>query len=309
MKNNIYLPKDFFETEEFKSYGEKVQLIIDKLISILSHEKIEIAIKVGRGKNKIVTISDREKTSMNICTIYVHKEHIRVKIDDYDEVKITSTEEIPGDWDLILDILDKYRKINRDKKRYSIYVYSDIIKRIEAIANKEDKTVNEIIEKILDENTSDLFTNLRHKNEFKSLLTQADLFRDDLDYSEPKIYRIIAFLYLISAYQSDYKYYEGEKFRIEIEDGVRRIKGPIHLFDEWKLVCKDSDLILGFALYILYGSESPDELLDVILAMDSKPFKYAINSLKILKGEYRIDTISEEILTKPKYIVIQGGVL
>ena len=43
--------------------------------------------------------------------------------------------------------------------------------------------------------------------------------------------------------------------------------------------------------------------------MDSKPFKYAINSLKILKGEYRIDTISEEILTKPKYIVIQGCII
>lgn len=305
MKNNTYLPNEFFKTDDFKGYSESVRSILEKLIKIVMNEEMNIVIKIGRGKNQIITLSPSNKTSVNICTIYIHKSHIRVRLSDYSEVKIASPEEVPGDWDIIFDMLDRYYEINRGRTQYSIYIYSDVIERIEAIADRDRKTINEIIEQILNENTAGLFKSLRHKNEFKNLLIQADMFKDDLDYTDAKTLRRIAHMYLISAYQMDYKRDAGEKFRIELNNGI---VGPVHLLDEWELGYKDSETMLGFALTILNGLKSLNDLQDLLQDMNETTFRYALNAMKILKWDYVVDTSSEDILVRNEPTISTGGI-
>ena len=317
MSNNFYSVEEFLSTQKFKSYGENVRVILEKLIQSANNEGVNFVVKIGKGKNEIINFSYSAKPSVNLCAVYIHREHIRVKFADGNEVKVSDPTEIPGDGDIIFDLLDRYREVNRGKRQQSIYVYSDVMDKIEVIAKKDHRNVNEIIEQFLDEKTAGLFINIRHRSEFRNLMIQANMFRDDLDYSEQKTYQRIAFNYLIAAYQGDYKRDEGAKFKIVLTNNILDIGGPVHLFGhlddyydlyEWREAI-DSEIILGFARFILRGSQSEKgELQDILQAMEEIPLKLAMNSFKILRREYILNVESENILTGPNPPVVIGGV-
>ncbi len=308
MSNNIHSIKTFFETQKFRDYNPTVQAILVKLFNSLSLEGVEYVIKVGVGKNEIITLSLKNKPSTNIISVYIHREHIRIRLGEGEELKITSEYDISIDSDIILDILDKYYELNRGKRQSSIYVYSDVMDKIDAIAAKNGKKANEIIEQFLNEKTSGLFISRRHKSEFVSLLKQADMFRNDMDYSNPKTCQRITAIYLISAFQKEYKRDTGSKFTIVRSGDWFIFKGPIHLFKEWTLGYKNSETILGLALYIQEGSNNLNQLADILHYMDDSTYTLAMNALRILKWDYEIDVEHEDILRRTEPMVITGGI-
>lgn len=313
MSNNFHSVEEFLNTSNYKSYGENVRLILKKLIQSANSEGVNFVVKIGKGKNEIINFSHSTKPSVNLCTVYIRKEHIRVKFVNGNEVKVSDPIEIPGDGDIIFDLLDRYHEVNRGKRQQSIYVYSDVMNKIEAIAKKNKRNVNELIEQFLDEKTVGLFINLRHKLEFRNLMMQANMFRNDLDYAEQQTFKIIAFNYLIAAYQGDYKLSEGEKFRVVIKDTGLHPEGPNHLFHDWDS-SKDSEIILGFAQYILWGPQPQKGGLQDILecfgeSLEDLPFKLAMNSLKILTRKYIINIESENLITRSHKVITEIGAM
>lgn len=291
MGNNMCDMETFFETDNFKSYSGNVQEILKKLFNVLTSEGVKFIIKIGKGKNSILTVSLEKKTSANIATIYIHKEHIRVKGSE-EETKISSAEEISEYEDFIIDLLEKYHDMLQVKRQYSIYVNDEIIKEIENVADIENLKVNEVIEKILYENTSGIFKSIRHRIEFVTLLKQAKMYDNQYNYN-PIYLRRIAFMYLISANQKGYKYNYGEKFKIvPVGEDKVNITGPIHLFKEYPEINATEAL----AERILRN----DNIQDVIYNITSEDFSLAVNAFKILGGKFRIDVNSKEVLVSSK---------
>lgn len=304
MSNNIHSPKTFIETQTFKNYNPSVQVIIEKLLNTLSLEDVGYVIKIGKGKNEIITFSLESKPSTNIASVYIHREHVRIRLGEGEELKISSVDDITADSDTILDIIDKYNELVRGKRQCSIYVYADVMDKIDAIAAKEDRKPNEIIEQFLHEKTSGVFISPRHKSEFISLLKQAEMFKDILDYTYPKTLQRIAVIYLLSAFQKEYKRDTGSKFSIVRSGEWFIFNGPIHLFKEWELGYKKSETILGLALFIQEGSNNPHQLSDILQDLDDSTYPLAMNAFKILSWKYEIDTASKDVLVMPKKVII-----
>lgn len=299
MEKNVFEFKGFMKLQNFIDYSQNVKEIFEQLFRTLEVEGVEFLVKVGRGKNEIITLSYKDKPSANIAKIYVHKEHIRLKLGEGDEVKVSNPHEVYKDEDIILDILDKYYEQTRGKRQYSIYIYSDVLDKIENIAVKENKKSNEIIEQLLDEKTAGFFTSRRHRAEFINLIKQAGLDQTWLDFQNRKLTRQVAFMYLIAAFQKDYKAYEGEKFRVTFENGKLLIEGPVYLFKEWGLGVSDSETIFGFALTFMEQIK-PELLQDILQDMNDRTFRLASNAFKLLKEEYLININSEDVFTKPQ---------
>ena len=309
MSDNVYSVKDFLDTPNFDSYGDNVRVTLERLMQIVNSEGIDFVIKIGKSEsNETINFSHSTKPSVNLCIIYIYQEHIRVKLANGNKVNIYDPEEIHGDGDLIFNLLDRYHEVNRGKRKFSIYIHSDLLDKIEAIAIRSNKKANEIIEQFLDEKTTGLFMGVRHKIEFRNFLMQANMFREDLDYSEQKTLKRLSFMYLIAAYQEYYKRDEGEKFKIVSNNDNQRIEGPVHLFDEWELGNSDSETILGFALSILSGSKSLSDFQDIIQDMNETTFRLAVNSLKILKCEYIVNVESENILIEQLRVLNTDGI-
>lgn len=301
MSNNIYLPKDFLETKTYKNYSTTVQIIIERIITALSMKSIAYVIKIGKGKNQIITLSLENKPSSNIASVYIHNEHVRIRLSQEVEIRISLEDDITFDSDIVIDILDKYSELTRGKRQCSIYVYADTMDKIDEIAKKAGKKPNEIIEQFLDEKTAGLFISERHKLEFISLLKQADLFSDSVNYNDTKVLQRIAIFYLIASFQKEYKEDTGEKFSIGKSGDELFFKGPVHLFKEWETGCKKSETVLGLALYIKDGSNNPRILIEVLQDMSDNNISYlAENAFNILSGKYEIDIASKDVLGEPK---------
>lgn len=285
--------------QSFINYSQNIKEIFEELFRTLQVEGVEFLVKVGRGKNQIITLSYKEKPSANIAKIYIHKEHIRIKLGEGDEVKVSNSNEVQRDEDIILDILDKYNEQERGKRQYSIYIYSDVLDKIEEIAVKENKKSNEIIEQFLDEKTAGFFTSRRHRAEFINLIRQAGLDQTWLDSRNRKLIRQVIFMYLIAAFQKDYKVNEGEKFRVAFEDEKLIVQGPVYLFKEWQLGLSDSETILGFALTFMEQTK-PELLQDILQDMNNRTFRLVSNAFKLLKEEHLINVNSEDVFTKPQ---------
>lgn len=289
-KNNVCSMETFFKTENFESYNENVQEILKKLFNVLTSEGVKFVIKIGKGKNAILTVSLEEKTSANIATIYIHKEHIRIKCQE--ETKISSVVEISEYEDFIIDLLEKYHEMIQAKRQYSIYVNDEIIKKIENIAAEGNLKVNEIIERFLHEKTSGIFTSIRHRIEFVNLLKQSDMYRSE-HMLHPKVLRRIAFMYLISANQKGYKFNYGEKFKINIlGDEKFNLTGPIYIFEN-----PEVNAIEALAECILRNYNFQDAISDISSDDD---FSLAINALKIINGKYIVDLESKDVLVENK---------
>lgn len=304
MSNNFYLPKDFLETKTYKNYSSNVQIILEKIITALNLKSIAYVIKIGKGKNQIITLSLENKPSSNIASVYIHKEHVRIRLRQEVEIRISLEDDITID-DIVIDILDKYSELTRGKRQCSIYVYADTMDKIDEIAKKAGKKPNEIIEQFLDEKTADLFISQRHKLEFVSLLKQADMFNDNINHSDTKVLQRIAIFYLVAAFQKEYKEDTGEKFSIAKSGDELIFKGPVYLFKEWELGYKKSETVLGLALYIKDGSNDPRILIDILQDMSVNNISYlAENAFNILSERYEIDTVSRDVLVAPKTKII-----
>lgn len=102
--------------------------------------------------------------------------------------------------------------------------------------------------------------------------------------------RRIAFMYLISANQKEYKYNYGEKFKIEpIEDDKVNITGPVHLLEEYS----ETNPIEALAVCILKNQNFQDVIPDMV---DDGDFLLAVNALKIIGRNYKIDIDSKDVL-------------
>ena len=303
MQRDYFCRQEFMKTGKYLSFGEKVRAILARLFDVLNQEGVDFVIKVGRGKNEIITLAYDEKATSNIAAIYIHKEHIRIRLSENDEAKVADTSEINKEAVIVLDILDKYFEQKREKRRFSIYVYSDIIEKLEIMAQAENKKVNEIIEQSLEDRTKGLFNSRRHKVEFINMLKQAG-FTGDINNFDKKTMSRVAAIYLVSAYQKEYLRDEGEKFSIICKGEKTAFGGPVHLLNELDIGYDDSHVILSFAILILSPTMNSESLIDIMQCMNESTFPLAVNAMKILKGQYMIDTNSEEILTRMQVVEI-----
>lgn len=297
MEKNIYNMESFFQTENFKNYNGSVQEILKKLFNVLASEDVQFVIKIGKGKNAILTVSLEDKTSANIATIYIHKEHIRVK-SPAEETKVSSLEEISESDDFVIDLLERYHDMLQVKRQYSIYVNDEIIKEIERIADISNSKANEVIERLLYQKTS-IFTSIRHRIEFVNLLKQANMYYNEWNFNEIHL-RKIAFMYLISANQKGYKYNYGEKFKIvPIEDDKVNITGPVHLLEEYSEI----NSIEALAVCILKNQNFQDIIPDMA---DDGEFLLTTNALKIIGRNYKIDIESKDVLVSNKGKLVEN---
>ena len=303
MQRDYFCRQEFMKTGKYLSFGEKVRAILARLFDVLNQEGVDFVIKVGRGKNEIITLAYDEKATSNIAAIYIHKEHIRIRLSENDEAKVADTGEINKEAVIVLDILDKYFEQKREKRRFSIYVYSDIIEKLEVMAQAENKKVNEIIEQSLEDRTKGLFNSRRHKVEFIDMLKQAG-YTENINNFDKKAMSRVAAIYLISAYQKEYLRSEGEKFSIICKGEKTAFGGPVHLIRDLDIGYDDSHVILAFAILILSPTMNSESLIDIMQSMNESTFPLAVNAMKILKGQYMIDTNSEEILTRMQVVEI-----
>jgi hypothetical protein len=303
MQRDYFCRQEFMKTGKYLSFGEKVRAILARLFDVLNQEGVDFVIKVGRGKNEIITLAYDEKATSNIAAIYIHKEHIRIRLSENDEAKVADTGEINKEAVIVLDILDKYFEQKREKRRFSIYVYSDIIEKLEVMAQAENKKVNEIIEQSLEDRTKGLFNSRRHKVEFIDMLKQAG-YTENINNFDKKAMSRVAAIYLISAYQKEYLRSEGEKFSIICKGEKTAFGGPVHLIRDLDIGYDDSHVILSFAILILSPTMNSESLIDIMQCMNESTFPLAVNAMKILKGQYMIDTNSEEILTRMQVVEI-----
>jgi len=303
MQRDYFCRQEFMKTGKYLSFGEKVRAILARLFDVLNQEGVDFVIKVGRGKNEIITLAYDEKATSNIAAIYIHKEHIRIRLSENDEAKVADTSEINKEAVIVLDILDKYFEQKREKRRFSIYVYSDIIEKLEIMAQAENKKVNEIIEQSLEDRTKGLFNSRRHKVEFINMLKQAG-YTENINNFDKKAMSRVAAIYLISAYQKEYLRSEGEKFSIICKGEKTAFGGPVHLIRDLDIGYDDSHVILSFAILILSPTMNSESLIDIMQCMNESTFPLAVNAMKILKGQYMIDTNSEEILTRMQVVEI-----
>ncbi|HPY68299.1 MAG TPA: hypothetical protein PLP03_09095 [Bacteroidales bacterium] len=303
MQRDYFCRQEFMKTGKYLSFGEKVRAILARLFDVLNQEGVDFVIKVGRGKNEIITLAYDEKATSNIAAIYIHKEHIRIRLSENDEAKVADTGEINKEAVIVLDILDKYFEQKREKRRFSIYVYSDIIEKLEVMAQAENKKVNEIIEQSLEDRTKGLFNSRRHKVEFIDMLKQAG-YTENISSFDKKTMSRVAAIYLVSAYQKEYLRNEGEKFSIICKGEKTAFGGPVHLIRDLDIGYDDSHVILAFAILILSPTMNSESLIDIMQSMNESTFPLAVNAMKILKGQYMIDTNSEEILTRMQVVEI-----
>jgi len=303
MQRDYFCRQEFMKTGKYLSFGEKVRAILARLFDVLNQEGVDFVIKVGRGKNEIITLAYDEKATSNIAAIYIHKEHIRIRLSENDEAKVADTGEINKEAVIVLDILDKYFEQKREKRRFSIYVYSDIIEKLEVMAQAENKKVNEIIEQSLEDRTKGLFNSRRHKVEFIDMLKQAG-YTENISSFDKKTMSRVAAIYLVSAYQKEYLRNEGEKFSIICKGEKTAFGGPVHLIRDLDIGYDDSHVIFSFAILILSPTMNSESLIDIMQSMNESTFPLAVNAMKILKGQYMIDTNSEEILTRMQVVEI-----
>ena len=306
MKANLYSIQTFKETLDFKEYGSEVQSILNAFLNILTNYKLDFVVKIRNGANKVITIAYKDKPSTIIATIFIYSEHIRIKVLGSEDVKLSSNDGITSQSDIIIDIVDKYNELTRGKRQFSIYIFSDILNKIETLAGQQGKKPNELIEEYLYEMTVGLFKSVRHKNEFIALLKQADLFKSNLNHNpKSRIPALLSFTYLISAYQKDYLRKEGSKFSFIKKEDTLQIAGPIHLFKEAELGVDDSETMLLLGKWIYFESENQRTLTDILYFINTDTNLYSMykNALEILSMKYKVDPQSEDVLVEDKMVV------
>jgi len=307
MSENIFSYEEFKKTKTFETYNNTVKEILIKIMDILIDEEMQYVVKIGRGKNETITISLEGKLSSNVATLYIHKEHVRVKILNSIDVKCESPDDIfsTGD-DLIAKILKKYYELKRNRKQYSIYIYSDILEKIEATAKEEKKKVNELIEQYLQEKTFDIFLNKAHKKEFHKFLESAGLINREESYDDNEILSLIATFYLLSAYQDYYYFIDKIKFTYDnVEDSI---SGPAGYIESSHLFTSDAETICLFAMSLYRKSEfnkvSMIDLWQGIYASDVEVKHLVSVAIKIITREYVLSR--GEIVPPTNNVVTRG---
>lgn len=283
MSDNIFKPTEFKETDTFKSYSETVRGILNKIMEVLNSEEIDYVIKVGRGKNEVIKLSHTDKTSSNIASVFIHREHVRI-----DNTVIDSPDDLfPGD-STLSNIISRYYEQRRKRRQYSIYVYSDILEKIEVDAKTRDKKVNEVIEEYLEERTLDVFISKAHKKEFLKFIEDADLGKHDEHYYDDKTLSIIAMFYLISAYQDYYYFLYKKKFSYNKE--TNSISGPSGIINNAELFVSNAETVFLAAMFIYKPEKFDLNIIELWQSIYScgKEVNHLVNiALKLLGRKYK----------------------
>lgn len=115
-----------------------------------------------------------------------------------------------------------------------------------------------------------MFINEAHGEAFRAFLEEAYLDVDTLmkgmwEGLDSTLRRQLAFLYMVSYYQQEYKDYEGESFYVEAFEELE-IGGPVYLLEEevhLRYECPH-EWVLHFAKPLLRGERVVDEQVDAI---------------------------------------------
>ena len=310
MSENIYKYEELKKTKTFENYNTTVKEILIKIMDILVDEEVQFVIKIGKGKNETITISLESKVSSNVATLYIHKEHVRVKVLNLLDVRLDSPDYVFSGDDVMSKILKKYYELNRNRKQYSIYIYSDILEKIEATAKEENKKVNEVIEEYLQERTLDIFLNKAHKKEFHKFLESAGLINSDnseVNYYGNKNLSLIATFYLLSAYQDHY--YSTHEIKFTYDSVDETLSGPLDVIENAELFCGYEETIFLFARFLYKPELNKLSIIDLWQGIDAcdQTVNHLVSiAFKIITGKY---VLNHGEIVRPKKAVVTGGIL
>lgn len=106
-----------------------------------------------------------------------------------------------------------------------------------------------------------IFFSKQHKEEFRELLSQADMIHKKNEDLKELERRQKAFLYILALYQDAYLLYEGCKFYVE-DFGELSIDGPVYLLDieELSQAKEDHEIMLRIGMQLMQGKEKLEEI-------------------------------------------------
>lgn len=295
MPQNQYTPDQFMATEKFLGYSPNVKNILEKLMAVLKEEGVYFIIKTRKGPREVITLALANRSSANIATILVYREHIQIKGLNVCDRKVESPDDIFVGDTIADDILEKYYQLSRKRKQYSMYVYSDIIDKLETKAVQTKKTINEMIENILEAATLDIFISGNHRNEFLRFVKNAGIINTDSDVNRKKV----ATFYLLSAYQNYYYAVFDTKFSYDSTNDS--LMGPENLFNDALLHTSNAETTFILTTFLCMPKLCQFQILDIweaIYACDDEVSHLANVALKILGGQY----ILEDNEIKPRRI-------
>lgn len=297
----VYNSQSFLDSELLIKFPSHIKELISNLIAALVKQGIEFSIKVRKDKAIVFTLTNN--IQKNLCTVWVFSKHIMLRIAGQYERKITAIEDI--DEELISTMIDKYQAISTPKKQISIYMDETLLKKIEDLAQRENKKTNDVIVSAIQETFRDSFISTRHKIEFATFIKSANLYSQDDKYIhglDDKTRKTVAFFYLIAAYQEECFELNGEKFSYDITKNA--LVGPTHLIREWELGVADCETMLGLGLFLLKGKESGIELADILHYLTStETMHLALTAFKIVGGQLTLSR--DNIINTESLIIVQ----